>query len=213
MKVFVAGGPDKEIYGKWIYGYEKASSVSTADLVVLVGGADVDPSRYGENSHPTTRVNKIVDESDHRIIVDALVSDIPIVGICRGSQFLCVEAGGTLVQNCDNHGIMGTHDIITSDGDVYAITSTHHQMANPMKLVSSGDAKIIASAFPTRSTFKVDGDDKEISELTGIEPEIVYYEHLNALGIQGHPEYMEQQSKIVAYLNVLINKLVNGDDF
>src|SRR5438309_1359385 len=53
----------------------------------------------------------------------------PMAGICRGSQFLNVMAGGRLCQHLDGHG--SWHDMETSDGRSFEVSSTHHQMMLP----------------------------------------------------------------------------------
>lgn len=68
--------------------------------VLLVGGSDINPLRYGHKAHPQTQ------ESDHardslelEIATICLKIGIPFLGICRGMQVLAVAAGGTLHQH------------------------------------------------------------------------------------------------------------------
>jgi len=70
------------------------------DGLLLTGGKDVDPSTYGEERLPVCGVTDIPrDEYDLKIIKKALDKDIPVLGICRGSQILNVALGGTLFQD------------------------------------------------------------------------------------------------------------------
>jgi len=199
MKIYVAG---PEHYGKWIKNYELVRRIDKADLVILTGGADVNPLLYGQKKLILTSTNDVDDSKDTAVTNIAIKEGVPILGICRGSQFLCVRAGGTLIQDCDNHAISGTHKIITKDGDIFEITSTHHQMANLDSLKENEDYQLIAKAHPKLSTYyKDDTGNLNIEN----EPEITYYPKINALGIQGHPEYMGKDEPIVNYLNYLIN--------
>jgi len=70
------------------------------DGVVLSGGVDVDPARYGEAPHPRLgRVNRRRDDFELALTGAALRRDVPILAICRGHQVLNVATGGTLIQD------------------------------------------------------------------------------------------------------------------
>src|SRR5690348_12051523 len=70
------------------------------DGLVLSGGGDVDPSRYGEPPHPAiSEVEPERDAFEIGLIAAARRRDLPIFGICRGVQILNVAAGGSLVQD------------------------------------------------------------------------------------------------------------------
>ena len=78
-------------------------SSSVADLVrrlLLPGGIDVDPARYGEAPHATVpSVDAARDEYEIALVAAALAADVPMLAICRGMQVLNVASGGTLVQD------------------------------------------------------------------------------------------------------------------
>jgi putative glutamine amidotransferase len=71
------------------------------DAVVLHGGGDVDPRRYGQE--PTAdELYGIVPEHDEvelAVVHAALAADLPTLAICRGMQVMNVAMGGTLVQH------------------------------------------------------------------------------------------------------------------
>jgi putative glutamine amidotransferase len=70
------------------------------DGLLMTGGKDVDPSSYGEETLPACGLTDIErDRHDIDIITKALEKDIPVLGICRGSQILNVALGGTLYQD------------------------------------------------------------------------------------------------------------------
>ena len=70
------------------------------DGLVLSGGADVDPSRYGEqpDSH-TENTNRWRDDWEMGLLRRALDHDLPVLGVCRGVQLLNVALGGSLLQH------------------------------------------------------------------------------------------------------------------
>jgi putative glutamine amidotransferase len=78
-------------------------------LAVFTGGEDVDPSYYGKKKNHRTYSNIYRDREEKELFDVLLEHKIPLFGICRGSQFLCVMAGGSLCQHLDNHGGGGGH--------------------------------------------------------------------------------------------------------
>lgn len=70
------------------------------DGLLVTGGVDVDPSRYGEKR--TSACGSILparDEVELRLVELADHADLPVFGICRGAQVMNVSRGGTLVQD------------------------------------------------------------------------------------------------------------------
>ena len=78
------------------------------DGLVLPGGADVDPSRYGEDAHPASYgINPEFDAFEFALLEAALDAQIPVLAICRGHQVLNVALGGTLDQHItDRPGLL-----------------------------------------------------------------------------------------------------------
>ena len=68
--------------------------------IVLVGGEDVDPSRYGADRHPATEApDPRRDDMELALVLAARQARLPVLAICRGLQVLNVALGGTLVQD------------------------------------------------------------------------------------------------------------------
>ena len=81
-------------------------SMSASDVIdgitgiLLTGGEDVAPARYGESPHESVvEVDEQRDEFELALIAEARRRDLPILAICRGIQVLNVACGGTLVQD------------------------------------------------------------------------------------------------------------------
>jgi gamma-glutamyl-gamma-aminobutyrate hydrolase PuuD len=69
------------------------------DGLLLVEGDDIEPTRYAARKANFLYVKKTIpikDEIESRLLRRALRSQIPVLGICRGSQLLNVACGGTL---------------------------------------------------------------------------------------------------------------------
>ncbi|NKQ54155.1 gamma-glutamyl-gamma-aminobutyrate hydrolase family protein [Amycolatopsis sp. K13G38] len=75
------------------------SALSAVDGLVIAGGADVDPARYGQQAHETTVSRPERDGFEFALIRDALDRGLAVLGVCRGMQVLNVALGGTLTQH------------------------------------------------------------------------------------------------------------------
>jgi putative glutamine amidotransferase len=70
------------------------------DGLLLTGGGDLDPARFGEAPHPTVDdVSPARDALEIGLTQRALDDAVPLFAICRGIQVLNVALGGTLVQD------------------------------------------------------------------------------------------------------------------
>lgn len=68
--------------------------------LLLTGGGDVDPSRYGAEPHATVyNIDADRDSTEIALVQSAARRQLPTLGICRGVQVLNVALGGTLVQH------------------------------------------------------------------------------------------------------------------
>lgn len=200
-KIYVVGGDF--IYTNWMEG-KLTQVMEEADLVLFTGGEDVSPSLYGEPQHYTSYISKRRDIREVEEFRKARMFNKHILGICRGSQFLCVMSGGKLVQDQSLQGHQ--HPIIVKGGRVLNITSTHHQAQFPFNL--QDDEYEIIGWTNQLSRFHKDGNDMEMNPPK--ECEIVYYPETKCLGIQGHPEYpFEGREETIEYLRELLNNFLN----
>lgn len=73
------------------------------DGVIITGGGDIDPARFGQEQHETTdEIDAERDAFEFALAKAARARDMPLFGICRGLQVLNVAMGGTLVQDIDS---------------------------------------------------------------------------------------------------------------
>jgi putative glutamine amidotransferase len=164
------------------------------DALVLAGGSDVDPARYGAEPHPaTSSIRPDRDEGELALLPAALERDLPILGVCRGMQLMTVAHGGTLQQHVpdvvghDGHrpspGVYGAHPVRLAPGslahrtlgDATSVSSYHHQgVASPGSLTVTGwsDDELI-----------------EAVEIPG---------HRFALGVLWHPEVGDDERLFAA---------------
>lgn len=113
-------------------------SLDLLDGLLLSGGTDVNPVRYGERRHPKTEdPDDPLDELEMGLLRDALAANLPVLAICRGMQLFNVVHGGSLVQHLERHASPDAlHDIqvvpnsrlaaIVGEGE-HVVNSRHHQ--------------------------------------------------------------------------------------
>lgn len=126
---------------------EPASVVRGLDGLIVAGGGDIDPARYGaEPEERTSYVRKFRDSAEFELLATALDAEIPYLGICRGLQVLNVALGGSLHQHlpdvvghtghCPGPGVFGDLPISPVPGtrvakalgeDPVPVPHYHHQ--------------------------------------------------------------------------------------
>lgn len=155
-----------------------------ADLVIFTGGADVDPLLYGEKSHHTTRIDPVRDTDDMALYSKCAAQGIPMMGICRGAQFLAVMNGFKLYQDINNHN--GPHDVwdVHNRKLLKNVSSVHHQAV--IYEQDRGMEVIAHSANKANKRWK-----NPEEQVMGFRPDVEAYfiRDTCCLGIQGHPEY------------------------
>jgi len=101
--VAVAGGRPLLLppgIGLGVAGDSAASVADRLDGLVVVGGADVEPSRYGAERRPETEItHPWRDDNEIRLVDAFLEAGKPVLGVCRGAQILNTVFGGTLNQH------------------------------------------------------------------------------------------------------------------
>ena len=149
-----------------------ADVLGVLDGLLLAGGADLDPGRYGQPADPRTESRPDRDAGELTLLTAALAIDLPVLGVCRGMQLLAVARGGALHQHLpdvvghDGHrpapGVYGTHPVRFAPGSragavmagVDRVNSYHHQaVADPGDLTVTGwadDGVVEAVEDPAR---------------------------------------------------------------
>jgi putative glutamine amidotransferase len=174
--------------------------IARIDGLLLAGGADIDPSFYGESAGASTGpVFPDRDATELALTRAALAAGLPILGVCRGLQILNVARGGSLIQHLpDLDGVgeqhrrhVGTfvgneHEVALVPGSlaarvagetVHSTLSHHHQAVGRI-----GDGFVISGT----------ADDGVIEAIE--DPASDY-----CVGVQWHPE-ADADSPIIATL-------------
>ena len=163
------------------------------DLLCFTGGTDINPRLYGEWPDPHTQYpDRARDLYEQDMFMDAYRRKIPMVGICRGAQFLHAMNGYKLHQHVDGHH--GNHMIYTEKETIMA-TSDHHQMMYSPK--PTDPAEVLAWSY--------------ITERSNADPEVVWYPPTRSLSHQPHPEWMDFYAPYRRYFFETIETYLFGD--
>jgi putative glutamine amidotransferase len=165
--------------------------------LVLTGGADVDPGRYGAEAHEHTGAPRADrDAWETALALSALGRGMPLLAICRGIQVLNVALGGNLVQHlpdvvghdghCPTVGRHARHDVVVAEGSRLAgivgartsVPTYHHQaldrVADGLSVVGWADDGTVEAVEGHGASWLV--------------------------GVQWHPEVAEGESLFEAFL-------------
>jgi len=141
--------------------------------LVLTGGEDVAPDRYGATPHPRLGdVDPVRDAAELALIATARARHLPVLAICRGIQILNVALGGTLYQDLDSErpgpvvhsDETSRHPVRVESGSLLertlgarsaSVNSRHHQairdLAPGLKAVAWAEDGVIEAAEPADS--------------------------------------------------------------
>ena len=166
---------------------DPADYAERLDGLLLSGGADIDPARYGQT--PCAELftpEPARDAFEIGLLDGAAEAGLPVLGICRGLQVLNVHSGGTLHQHVAPHACHAqppnavAHRVDLAEGSLAAslygpsveVNSLHHQTVDA-----------IADSFEATGH----SDDGAI--------EVIESPYRPWLGVQWHPEMMDSRDR------------------
>lgn len=204
FKVFIINGNRQYEEMFLDMGWELSDNPHDADAFQFCGGEDVSPELYGAEVHPTTHRNWRRDLQECKLYAFGLSRQKPMMGICRGGQFLFVMNGGRMVQDVNNH--TRPHEVHhTLEGRISSpltVTSTHHQMMDYRGMPLDGTVLAYARHLAT---------DFEGRKRSGnYDLEAVFFRRTKSLCFQPHPEFEKgecrglYQAMVEEYIEPLI---------
>ena len=169
-----------------------AGAVGRLDGLILAGGGDIAPDRYGAPAAPDTAgVQDRRDAAESALLAAALAGAVPVLGVCRGMQLLNVARGGTLHQHLpdvvghEGHrpraGVFDPHPVtVAADSRTARILGrtrldvpTYHHQA-----VAGLGERVVATAWADDGTVEA----------------VEYADTEDVLGVQWHPEMGDDPS-------------------
>jgi putative glutamine amidotransferase len=175
-----------------------AEALSQLDGLMLSGGGDIDPARYGAAPAPETgSVREERDAAEFALLAAALSLRLPVLGVCRGMQVINVARGGSLHQHLpavvghDGHapvpGAFGSHAVRATPGGRLAgilgrdradVPTHHHQAVDRL---GQGLTAVAWTEDGTIEGFELDPAESPF-----------------VLGVQWHPEAGDDPSLFLA---------------
>ncbi len=173
----------------------RSAAFASMDGLLLTGGADLHPERYGRPSSGSTTMEPDRDALEFEAWSAAQARALPVLGLCRGFQAINAFSGGTLLQHVDGHqgprwgtGPAKIHPLrvapgtrlarilfpTNAGGGMLRVNSYHHQAVRPSDLAPG----LIANAWASSPA----GD--LIEGLEAADGRFVF-------GVQCHPERTE----------------------
>ena len=150
--------------------------------LLLTGGADIDPARYGQAPDGARESQPERDAMEFALFDYATSRNMPTLGICRGMQLINVAMGGSLIQDIPGHTLLGSesrHEVYVAPGSrlaaiigagaVYKTNSRHHQGLREAQRAPS----LMASAYHPED---------------GVVEALESPEHPRLIAVQCHPE-------------------------
>lgn len=165
-------------------GAEIVDTPARAELLLLPGGGDIAPWRYGRPEVGASDIDPTRDERELALLREFVQSGRPVLGICRGLQLVNVFFGGTLHRHIDGHsqceGRDRLHPVFAEGGTLralygarFTVNSAHHQAVEWL-----GDGlRVLARA-----------EDGTIEALA--------HEDLPILAVQWHPERLHGEVSV-----------------
>jgi putative glutamine amidotransferase len=183
--------PDRQLLSR------PEEALDLIDGLVLAGGADIDPSSYGEQPHPETL--DTVPERDRfeiTLVRAAIERDLPVLGICRGMQLINVAYGGTLLQHLPER--FGHHEHLRVPGTFDGADHDVELVDGSLAAHAAGETRHATKSHHHQGVDRL-GEGLQISGCSAMDglPEAIEIPGKRfVLGVQWHPE-ADQTSRVV----------------
>lgn len=152
---------------------------SQYDGIVIPGGGDLDPSRYGQANTASSNIDNALDDRQIDAVRRCVAAGKPVFGICKGVQLVNVAFGGTLNQNIGGHmGVWHSAHVVASGwlSGVYSgfvsVLSYHHQSIRDLAPgfqvdMRAGDGTVEAISNSAKRVYGVQFHPEQMNNETG----------------------------------------------
>jgi putative glutamine amidotransferase len=180
------------------------AAIDGLDGLLLPGGGDIDPARYGEQAVPEVyEVDPARDTWDLALVEAALARQLPVLGVCRGHQVLNVALGGRLIQHVP-HLTAVNHQEMERFGELI-----HRVRVQPGSLVASvlGRTEVGVNTLHHQAVAEPGHGLRVVawSEDDGL-VEAVEHQDRRIIGVQWHPELLTFRPEHLALFEWLVRE-------
>jgi len=188
VKILLSANSNKEYY---IDAVNRSGAIAVAqycpeptvdyDGLILCGGNDISPEMYGETINGAVDIDKNRDKAEYELLKLFIEAKKPVMGVCRGHQFINIALGGSLYQDIPEAALH------KRKGDIYSVHSVVAQKDSICGRLY-GESFYVNSAH--HQAIKTLADGLKTTLLAG--DIIEGFEHVNLpiFGVQFHPERM-----------------------
>jgi len=163
--------------------------VGRIDGLILSGGGDIYSQFFGEELHPAVESYDLErDRYEIALVKQAVEQQLPVLGICRGSQLINVAFGGNLIQDIPSQVPEST---VNHNQEEARETATHSVQVNPESMFYqiTHAERIMVNSFHHQAVKDVAPGFKAIAwSEDGVIEAIESVEEKAILGVQWHPE-------------------------
>lgn len=168
------------------------------DGLLLPGGEDIDPARYGQERHPQLGpTDKERDRTELLLARWALEEGMPVLGICRGMQMLNVVCGGVLYQDLTSQRAdQDKHDFVPPTYERFRISHRVDIAENSLLAAALGSAHEVNSMHHQGVAVVGHGLRATAFAEDGLIEALEAPEAPFALGVQWHPEELAKTDQL-----------------
>ncbi len=168
--------------------------LDSLDGIMVVGGYfDINPKRYGEEIHPTVKLNDIRENFEYELGKKALKKEVPFLGICNGMQLINVLHGGSAIQHIPDEGenFMDHEQSHIEGFDSYDIAYHDVEIEKNSKLFEIVKEEKVKTNSSHHQAARTAGKGLEIVARAsdGIVEALENKNHPFCIGVQWHPEF------------------------
>lgn len=157
----------------WVVTHDPSDIDKGIDLACFTGGSDINPQLYDQSINGAWGIDYERDEIEVDHYRRLRSNDIPLVGICRGAQFLHALGGGSLIQDISPRNSGDVEIILNGESEPQTVVVDHHQV-----MINIADKFDVLAIQLDRSI-----------------PQVIYKPGIH-LAVQFHPEWSERGASL-----------------